>query len=272
VNRPETHAPRVRFLRWQPAGEGGGPLCPEELQVCWVEVNEANLGARAWLEDLSGDERRRAERFRFAAHRDQFILGRGVLRHRLAAGLGCAPHEVRFVYGPQGRPELEPAWNPAGVVFSVSHVPGLVVLAFALRRRLGVDVETTRRVGDWQALAARVLSARERLALAALPPEAQTVGFLRAWTIKEACLKATGRGLTDDLDRLETEVNPALPARLLALSDTADKPDRWTLRSFNLGADRLATLAWAPREAPAVGGSDRVPGGRGAILRFPQAA
>lgn len=246
MNGPETHAPRIRFLRWQPTGEGGQPLCPDELHVWLVEVSEANLGARSWLEDLSGEERRRAGRFRFAAHRNQFILGRGVLRRRLAAGLGCAPREVRFVYGPQGRPELEPALNPAGVVFSVSHAPGLVVLAFALRRRLGVDVETIQRIGDWRALAPRALSVREHAAVAALPPESQAAGFLRAWTAKEAFLKATGRGLTDDLDRLETEVNPALPARLLAWSEAPDEPGRWTLRSFSLGADRLATLAWAP--------------------------
>lgn len=267
MNGPETEAPHIRFFCWQPTDETRPRLPPDELHVWLVEVHEANLGARPWLEDLSGDERQRAGRFRFAVHRNQFMLGRGVLRHRLAAGLGCAPREVRFVYGSHGRPELEPALNPAGVVFSVSHVPGLVVLAFALRRRLGVDVETSQRVGDWRALASRALSVRERAVLAALPPGSQTAGFLRAWTAKEAFLKATGRGLTDDLDRLETEVNPALPVRLLALGEAPDEPesrswaggtrcatapfgfrdepDRWTLRSFSLGADRLATLAWA---------------------------
>jgi 4'-phosphopantetheinyl transferase len=235
----------VRLGDGLPVGVVPRRLEREAVEVWRIEVTEANLGWVQGTDCLSPEEVERAGRYRFAADRDRFVLGRTALRQRLAAELRCAPGDVRFQYRAQGRPELEPGSNPTGVVFSVSHIPGLVLLAFARRCQLGIDVEAVGRVRDWQSLAGLALSERESTAVAALPPERQAVGFLRAWTAKEAYLKATGRGLTVELGRIETEVDPARPARLLTVHEGDGEPADWKLRLIDVGPGRVATLAWA---------------------------
>lgn len=237
--------PVVRLGDGVPVGALALPLEREVVEVWGIEVSEANLGRAEAADCLSPEEVERAARYRFAADRDRFVLGRSALRQRLAAELRCAAGDVRIRYGAQGRPELESGSNPAGVVFSVSHIPGVVLLAFARGCRLGIDVEAVSRVRDWQSLAGLALSGRESAAVAALPAGLQVAGFLRAWTAKEAYLKATGRGLTVELGRIEAEVDPARPARLLTVHDGDGEPADWKLRTIELGRERVATLAWA---------------------------
>lgn len=237
--------PVVRLGDGVPVGALALPLEREVVEVWRIEVSEANFGRAEAADCLSPEEVERAARYRFAANRDRFVLGRSALRQRLAAELGCAPGDVRFQYGAQGRPELESGSNAAGVVFSVSHIPGLVLLAFARGCRLGIDVEAVSRVRDWGSLAGLALSGRESAAVAALPAGLQAVGFLRAWTAKEAYLKATGRGLTVELGRVEAEVDPVRPARLLTVHAGDGEPTDWKLRLIDVGPERVATLAWA---------------------------
>ncbi|MCZ7637348.1 MAG: 4'-phosphopantetheinyl transferase superfamily protein [Verrucomicrobia bacterium] len=231
----EEAPPTICLRDGVPAGTLPLPLEREVVEVWRIEVSEANLGWAQAADCLSPEEVGRAARYRFAADRDRFVLGRSALRRRLAAGLRCAAGDVRIQYGAQGRPELESGSNPAGVVFSVSHIPGLVLLAFARGCRLGIDVETVDRVRDWRSFARLALSEREYAAVASLPAGLQAAGFLRAWTAKEAYLKATGRGLTVELGRIEAEVDPARPARLLKAYEGDGEPADWKLRSIAVG-------------------------------------
>src|SRR5258708_16468453 len=72
---------------------------------------------RAWLDQrddvvqrleplLSADERRRADRFHFAQHREHFIVSRGSLRTILGRYLNIDPGRLTFAYGPFGKPTL----------------------------------------------------------------------------------------------------------------------------------------------------------------------
>ena len=61
---------------------------------------------------------------------------------------------------------------------------------------IGVDVEQERPDLDWEAIARRVLPARELQALRQLPPPLRAAGYLRAWCRLEAKLKARGDGLS----------------------------------------------------------------------------
>ena len=79
----------------------------------------------------------------------------------------------------------------------------------------GVDVEAAMRAID-PLLADTVLTVSERAWLAGLAAEAQPLGFSRLWTLKEAFVKATGQGLSQQLqsfavdpDRLDIGFAPA---------------------------------------------------------------
>jgi 4'-phosphopantetheinyl transferase len=139
----------------------------------------------------------RARRFHFARNRAEFLLARGMVRHVLAAMLDVAPERLPFDAAPNQKPRLAPhTGSPVDV--SIAHSGGWVACGFAAHRLIGIDIETEVRAYDVEALAARVFTANERLAFAALRPSARREAFLDAWRRKEAVLKGLGCGLGTD--------------------------------------------------------------------------
>jgi 4'-phosphopantetheinyl transferase len=99
----------------------------------------------------------------------------------------------------------------ADVAFNLSHTDGMVGVAVAMvpGLALGFDLEPlARRVP--LAVARRYFTASEVAWLDGLPVPTRTEGFLRLWTLKEAFIKATGKGLTEDLSSFWFSVDPAV--------------------------------------------------------------
>src|SRR5580700_11314090 len=110
---------------------------------------------------LSVEERRRADRFAFGADRSRFVTGRAALRRLLASKIGTRPEDVPLIVDGSGRPGLgEP--NAPGLDFNLSHSSGLVAIALAAGRRVGVDVEARAEDHDLRALMSDVMGPRER--------------------------------------------------------------------------------------------------------------
>jgi len=198
---------------------------------------------------LSPDEADRAARFRFAAHRDAFVVARGVLRTVLARHTGQHPAELCFTYGRYGKPAL-----PGGPQFNQSHSGGLTLVAVAGQRRVGVDVEQISSDVSCEALARRFFSVRENVQLAQLPAADRRAGFFACWARKEAFVKASGLGLSAPLHAFDVEIDPYVVDR----SDAADRevgpslllatrPDEeaglWRLHALNAGPGYVAALA-----------------------------
>lgn len=204
---------------------------------------------------LAADEKARAQRFVFQPDRNSYIAARGVLRELLGRYLERAPGEIEFEYGPQGKPALraQPAQRP--VQFNVSHSHGMALLAFAIGRQVGVDVELIRPDFAGEKIAERFFSPQEVMELRGLPLAAQDEGFFLCWTRKEAYIKARGEGLQIPLKSFHVSLTPGEPARLKAADSF-----RWSLRSLGLdrpyvgavvgeGKDwRLRGWGWKPGE------------------------
>jgi len=178
---------------------------------------------------LSADEILRAERFRPPKLREKFIAARGMLRTLLARYLQMQPSQVSFAYSPLGKPELAGNVHQEPLCFNLSHSGDLAVYAFALHRRLGVDVECHRMMSDCEGLVARFFSAGEQAALSALPKDERLPAFFRCWTLKEAYLKARGTGLSFPLNRFEVMIAAdAAPA----IRDETGEAAEWSCREL----------------------------------------
>ena len=82
-------------------------LSRDDVHV-WRAALDVPAGSlRRLQQSLSADERERAARFHAEKDRRHFVAGRGMLRAILARYQGCAPHQLRFRYGEQGKPFLE---------------------------------------------------------------------------------------------------------------------------------------------------------------------
>jgi 4'-phosphopantetheinyl transferase len=190
---------------------------------------------------LSGDERQRADRFRFARDRDRFVAGRGLLRTILGGCLGLRPADLRFAYGSFGKPELADA---AGVSlrFNIAHAGDRALYAVAWGRQVGVDLEPVRADLEIAEVAELALTPDERDLIDSLPPERRPECFAALWTRKEALAKATGLGLGLPFDRLDAG-GVGDPATRTVCDDLLPDGRRWSLRSLDVGPGFAAALA-----------------------------
>ena len=131
--------------------------------------------------------------------RPEHRVARAAMRSVVAGALGVAPgrleisrHCAHCGDAQHGKPSV------AGVdiAFSLSHSDTFGIVAVApTSARLGVDVERVRERTHLDRLATRVLAADALDAWERLPEAQRLEAFLRAWTSKEAYLKATGEGI-----------------------------------------------------------------------------
>ncbi len=213
-----------------------------------VHVWRADLGLEAAYlrrleQNLSADERGRASRFRFARDRDRFIGARGLLREILALYLNASPGRLSFGYGAHGKPFLA-GEEHSTLRFNVSHSFDAMLLAIGHMREVGVDVEGVRNNGvAMEEIAETVLSEPEKQALARFGGEDKRTTFLRFWTLKEAYIKADGRGVSLPLERIDVSA----PGGRVAVLDQATGEwrtcPRWELRMLAPVPGYVAALA-----------------------------
>lgn len=163
------------------------------IHLCPFAAVDRELGDR-YLTLLSVDERRRHDELRREEARRQFLVGRALLRVTLAHQLGCEPAALAFGRSEQGKPcLLQPA---ARWYFNLSHSRGWAALALTDAGEVGVDVEFRGRRNDIAGIAQRFYQPAEVQALAALPEAVRRRRFFELWTLKEAAVKALGRGIS----------------------------------------------------------------------------
>lgn len=212
-----------------------------------MEASEQSF-ARS-LSWLAPEETARAERFRFERHRRAFVLGRGALRALLGNYLEASPAEIRFVYGPQGKPALarDTSDESRSLRFNVSNSGHLAAYVFTTACELGVDVEQYRQVRDLNHIADRFFSPAETVELLALPEGEREAGFFNCWTRKEAYIKAVGGGLSIGLDTFQVTLRPGAEPRMVVLEGSAEQARNWTLHDFTPAPDYAGAIAYRDR-------------------------
>lgn len=164
----------------------------------------------------------------------EFLRGRALLRRLAGTALGVPPEHVPLTRSAGGAPRL--AGTPAGV--SLSHDGRHTAAAYWPEGPVGVDVQEApprldaalirRCCGAWATYVDR------------LPAGRRAAVFARVWSVQEACVKATGRGLS------------AAPWRIPV--DPAASRGRWQdIRWYALDAVPSAALAVAvPVQEPVI--------------------
>lgn len=175
------------------------------------DAGQVNLLARYghWL---SVEEHERLARFTRDEPALMFLSGRILLRGVLGALLDCDPVTIRLDKNDWEKPGLlEPAsdWQ-----FNLSHSHGYLALAVSRLGAVGVDTEFTDRSNPVEKLARRYFSASEQQWLNDAPPHGFRQRFFDIWTLKEAYIKAVGKGLAVTLEGFSfTESNGRLQYR-----------------------------------------------------------
>jgi 4'-phosphopantetheinyl transferase len=195
------------------------PLTRENIHLWWNEFQSAKTDPLQWSL-LDAEERSRAQRFRRECDRDRFVQVRSTLRHLMAAYLSISATEVKFCYGCKGKPTLDASLDDP-IEFNVSHSHNFALWGFSRHHVIGVDIEYIQPDFQAEPIAQRFFTAREFQALKTQPEIQQHQFFFQLWTRKEACIKAKGDSLFEQISQLEVPDNPRCTSRWVRLNQRA---------------------------------------------------
>jgi 4'-phosphopantetheinyl transferase len=166
-------------------------LGPKEVHIHLLRTKEAFAGLSVLL---PAEDQAQISRFGLESRRREFLWSRLLLRRLAAFYLKNPPSELQFGFRGGGKPILE----KSRLRFNLSHTQGLVACCFSWRE-VGLDIEridlTPSAVRRGALLAERYFSREEVDFIRAQPPESQGSVYFQLFTMKEATVKALGRGL-----------------------------------------------------------------------------
>ena len=171
-------------------------LPPGEVQLWTVVHHIADARHDEFERHLTPDEIELRSRF-IPERARKFTTTRATLRILLSRYTGIAPLDVRFRYGPRGKPFLVERGreNNPRIQFNLSDSSDVVVFGFSSDREIGVDIEKVRHLERWQRISERFFGKTVADELASLPAAERDRGFIARWVMEEARIKATGQGI-----------------------------------------------------------------------------
>jgi 4'-phosphopantetheinyl transferase len=204
-------------------------LAPGEVHVWRVPLSASAAAVARARQLLDAEETARVALLAGAERKARQILSFGLLRLILAQYLHNEPKDVLFAKPKSGKPRLDGRSAASGLRFNVAHSEEMSLCAIAPHAEVGVDIERRRMPYDLESMLDAVLTPAERAIVRSLPSADRLQAFLDAWTLKEACLKATGEGIVG-LAKVEAILGLTGRAPVLGIRvASADAPIPWTV-------------------------------------------
>jgi 4'-phosphopantetheinyl transferase len=207
------------------------------VHVWQVSLSDFFLKENELASLLTSDEVDRANRFRFPEHKKRFVIARAMLRSILSRYTHISPADIRFSYGPKGKPYLSN--NSFNVQFNLSHSENMAIYAFTQEAEIGVDIQKIDEKNH-EAIAKRFFSAEENRALNELPQLERARAFCRLWACKEALIKAAGEGLYVPLEDFTVSLKEQ--NQLITLTH-GQQPIEYYLEIFSSHSDYQSAFA-----------------------------
>lgn len=202
-------------------------LPPDEVHL-WLAFSDEDADARClskYRQVLSEGERLQEKRFRFGRDQRRYVVTRAFVRTVFSRYSGRTLGYWEFAGDAYGRPVL---MNGEGIArsmsFNLSHTDGLIICAVSHTLVVGADVENFRVRPVALEIADRYFSSNEAAVLRALPTTKQAEVFFHYWTLKEAYIKAKGKGLSIPLNRFSFSF-PCETGRDLSFRSELDPSD-----------------------------------------------
>jgi 4'-phosphopantetheinyl transferase len=173
-----------------PVGPRRPPAPTSEVHVWRADLDAPDLTVE---KELPEEERQRAAKLLRPESSRRWAASRWALRRVLASYLDGEPRTIGLALGEHGKPQLAEA--PERLSFNLSHSGAVGLIAVAVGRAVGVDVERIDPERDFLALARRELGADAIAAVAAAASEDRASVFYDTWVRHEALAKCRGGGL-----------------------------------------------------------------------------
>lgn len=230
---------------------GPGPHpAPGRLEVdIWRHHYSASSAPErlcALLARLSPDEQTRAASLRDDRRRQQFVVGRTLIRRVLSRYAPVPADQWRFALDSRGKPSIGSPALSAPLWFTLSHTDGVSVCAVTgAGPDLGIDVERGDRGNESLDIAQQFFPQREVAALRDLPAAQRGESFVRLWALKESLAKAGQLSLADGISGAVFDLSKPNRIDVTFCGPVHEKPQDWQFQLF--GLDRAHVVALAAR-------------------------
>lgn len=181
-------------------------------------VEDEKAGYQAMISD---DERTRLASLRFPQDRREYLVAHVLTRKALSHYHPIPPDAWRFRHNPYGKPSIDP---DCGLCFNLAHTSHLTVCLISQRGEVGVDVEPHGRGDEILEIATTVCSLTELAQIEALEKSQRADYTLTLWTLKEAYVKAQGKGFSLPLKTISFLRDGAAGFRLQVQSSEKKAP------------------------------------------------
>ncbi len=214
-------------------------LSPAQIHLWHYAIGEPPVAQHlAYAMTLLSDaEKRRCAAFHSEKHRTEYALSHAMLRLVLSEYAPVKPEEWQFSKGNWGKPEIRGPALDTPLWFNLSHTDGFAACVAGRVRQLGVDVENVNRMFSCDEMANHFFAPAEYEYLRNLPPDLQREAFFRIWTLKEAYIKAEGKGLSIPLDSFHFRFSAPHPVEVMLESNGESHSGAWKFFEFQPGVD-----------------------------------
>ncbi len=191
-----------------------------------IEDSEPNNKLKEYL---SSGELKRADTFHFKKDSRRYIYAHATLRLLLSQYSRTHPQRLDFLLNPAGKPSLT---SYPSIRFNLSRTKDMVAIAVALDHDVGVDIEKCVPLENLNNVAKKIMTGHEFDSFNALGEVERLSFFYKCWVRKEAVVKAWGKGIDDNLDKLDVMGEDiCCGAKKTTIYDEYWKKE-WTIRDF----------------------------------------
>jgi len=173
----------------------GQSLATDKTHIFRIDINNHFPKIKKALADvLSEREQEKAGRMFIAKDKERYVVSKYCLRTILSLCLNTNPHKIDFIFHEHKKPTVN------GIEFNISHTGDYVLIAIS-PKAVGIDVEFLNREFDFKSILDITFSNKEIDYIG--NKDINPTNFYVMWTRKEALLKASGEGVSDNLHLIE---------------------------------------------------------------------
>jgi len=176
-----------------------------------------------------------ANRFFHTTDKNRSVVTRGAVRTILGKYLIQSPATIEFGVEKNKKPLILNKGKK--LHFNISHSGDWILLAVA-DLEVGADIELVNDAFNYQEVMHDYFSVEE---VGYIEQKLPLERFFQLWTRKEALIKATGKGLIDNIEKL-----PGLDGIHSIESEIISSTDDWLIDSFKLEQQYIASIAYSP--------------------------
>ncbi len=175
----------------------GGNIFSNEAHIFIIKPDESLINFKKYFDLLSKEEKNRAKFYHYRNDAIKFLIAHIFLRLILSRYLRSSPKSIIFKEDSYGCPFIAKNNGDNDIEFSLSYAKDAVVLAISKEFLIGVDIEHYRQL-DFTQVAQTCFSQEEFLDVFKDTYNKKEImyKFFLYWTMKEACTKLLGYGLS----------------------------------------------------------------------------